>query len=376
MKKLSKLASLTLISLLGVSLAACNKANQTPTPDQTQQASTSQSTATQQAEIYQEVKLAGKTMGTTYHVSFSAQELSGYTAEQVQTKLNEFLVQFNKEVSTYDKTSEISRFNASTEVNMPFAISADFAKVVAKAIELHQLTNGYEDITVYPIVKALGFGPGKAVENLSEADFQRLKDQLGIDKFTLTQDDQGQYFLTKLDPLVQIDLSSIAKGYGVDKLGEIIASLGGKNYIAEIGGEVVAKGVSSYNDPWNVAIEQPTEDGSIKIQNVVALRNQAIATSGNYRNFRYEAGKRITHEIDPFTGRPITHNTASLTVVADNCMLADGLATGLYVMGSEKALELANKHNIAIFLIDFENGQFVTKTSKAFDEQVQLLLKK
>lgn len=370
MKNIKKLSLITLALLTSTTiLASCNKSEQDRVSEQQPQQVAQDSVQTQQ-QVAQEIKLAGKIFGTTYHISYNSNEVGNLTPAQVQQKIEEYLASFNTEVSTYDPNSEISQFNASEETGVKFPIKKDFAANIELAKKLYDTTNHYLDITVYPIVKALGFGPGSAKENLSDQDYQNLKAQLGMDKFELTKDGD-QYSLIKYDGKVQIDLSAIAKGYGVDRVADILSELGVKNYLVEIGGEVVAKGLNSQGNPWVVAIEKPTEDGSIKIETLIALNDQAIATSGSYRNFRYENGKRITHEIDPFTGKSITHNTASLTVIADDCATADGLSTGLYVMGSEKALELADKLGLAILVIDYEDNKFVIKTSKAFDEKVK-----
>ncbi|RIY35724.1 FAD:protein FMN transferase [Psittacicella gerlachiana] len=317
----------------------------------------------------QAVVLSGNVFGTSYHITFMPSEVK-QTPEQVQAGLSKFFSEFNAEFSTYDPNSVISRFNKFEQVDTPFPVSKNFATVIQAADKIREQTNGYEEITVYSLVKAWGFGPGQAEADLTPEKVQQMLTHVGPDKYSLVETN-GQYALVKHDPKVEIDLSSIAKGYAVDLAAQYLNEQGAKNYLVEIGGEIVTKGVNSTGKPWQVAIEQPREDSANSANTIIGLSNKALATSGHYRNFRYVDGKRITHEIDPFTGYSVTHNTVSLTVIADDCMTADGFSTGLYVMGADKALEVAEKYNLAIFVIQYENGKFITRQSSAFSKMVQ-----
>ncbi|MFC6277008.1 FAD:protein FMN transferase [Psittacicella hinzii] len=315
------------------------------------------------------VQISGNVFGTSYHITFLPSEMD-QKPEQIQAGLIEFFKQFNSEFSTYDPKSVISQFNDFDKANVEFPVSRNFATVIAKAREIWEMTEGYEDVTVYSLVKAWGFGPGKANDSLTDEQVKELLTHVGMDKLALIEHQDGTFALVKSDGKLQIDLSSIAKGYAVDLAAQYLAEHGGKNYLVEIGGEIVAKGVNPSNRPWQVAIDQPREDGANSVNTIIGIENKALATSGHYRNFRYVNGKRITHEIDPFTGHSVTHDTVSLTVIANDCMTADGLSTGLYVMGADKALEIAEKYNLAIFTIQFKDGKFVMRQSSAFSKAV------
>lgn len=330
-------------------------------------------TSQQVASNYTWQKISGPTMGTSFNISYSAEKgQQQQDVALVEANVKALLESFNKEFSTYDPTSVISKFNLLEDSDTKYPVSVNYATIVKKATEITQLTNGYFDITVYPLVKAWGFGPGKAQVDLTEEQVQALKQHVGNDKYALI-DEQGQYYLQKHDPQITHDMSAIAKGYAVDLVAQLLDNANINNYLVEIGGEIRTKGVNDAGQDWVLAIEQPNFDGTFDINTKIQINGHAIATSGNYRNFRFAGGKRVTHEINPFTGRPIEHNTASISVVADDCMTADALATGLYVMGSQKALELAQANNIAVFIIDFEDGKFVTKKSAAFDKLVTIV---
>lgn len=322
------------------------------------------------------VNFEGPIFGTAYHITYQAdKEQTAQQLEQVKPQVEQLLQDFNSEFSTYDPNSVISQFNNFKEVDTKFPVSERYATVVKKATEIHDLTNGYYDITIFPLVKAWGFGPGKAMPNLSEDQVKALKENVGNNKYSLVEE-AGKYYLVKHNPEITHDMSSIAKGYAVDLVAQLLRAQGITNYLVEIGGEVDANGLNDQGEPWKLAIQEPNFEGTTDINTIISVNNAAVATSGNYRNFRFENGRRITHEINPFTGYPIEHNTASLTVIADDCMTADALATGLYVLGADKALEIANKNNIAIFVIEFQDGKFITRISEAFPKKVKILERK
>lgn len=315
-----------------------------------------------QAEI---VTLSGKTMGTTYHIKYIDHGIDT-SPEMAHQKIDDVLKEVNNQMSTYQKDSELSRFNQSKEINKPFPVSADFAEVVKAAIDLHQKTNGALDVTVGPLVNLWGFGPEKRADKEPSAEeIAARKVWTGIDKLAVTEAD-GKPALVKKIPELYVDLSSIAKGFGVDKVAGYLESIGITDYLVEIGGEIHTKGVNEKGQSWQIAIEKPEFDGSRSVEQIVGLSNLSMATSGDYRNYFEENGKRFSHEIDPTTGYPIQHNLASITVVNPSCMLADGYATGLFVLGAEKALAVAEKENLAIYMIIKTDKGFETKMSTAF----------
>lgn len=321
----------------------------------------------------QQIALEGKTMGTTYHIKYiddgSLETLP--KPEVVQQQLDTLLKMVNNEMSTYQKNSQISEFNHSRQIDTPFAVSHDFATVVTEAIRLNKVTEGALDVTVGPLVNLWGFGPDKRLNKAPSAEQIAEKAQVvGIEKIAVITEN-GNSALIKKVPELYLDLSSIAKGFGVDKLAEHLEKLGLQHYLVEIGGELRGKGNNLQGQPWRIAIEKPEFAQGTASQITVPLHNLGMATSGNYRNyFEDEQGNRLSHIIDPKTLRPISHNLASITVFAPTTMTADGLSTGLFVLGAEKALEIAEREKLAIFLI-IKNGQnYETKMSSAFEKLI------
>ena len=228
------------------------------------------------------------------------------------------------------------------------------------------------------MVNLWGFGPEKHPERKPTAEqLAERQAWVGIDKLKLTQRD-GKFYLEKSVPQLYVDLSSIAKGFGVDLVAETLEHIGAKHYMVEIGGEIRAKGKNIEGKDWQIAIEKPSFDGSRSVEQVIGLKDLAMATSGNYRIYFEENGQRFAHEIDPKTGYPIQHHLASITVLHPSTMTADGLSTGLFVLGAdglstglfvlgeEKALEVAEKEQIPVYLIIKTENGFETKMSSTF----------
>lgn len=324
----------------------------------------------------QQISFEGKTMGTTYHIKYidDGQIENLAKPEEVQQQLESVLKMVNNEMSTYQKNSQISEFNNFRQVDTPFPVSRDFALVVEEAIRLNKVTEGALDITVGPLVNLWGFGPDKRLNK--EPTVEQINEKakaVGINKIIVTLENNGENSkgnLIKKAPELYLDLSSIAKGFGVDKLAEYLDQLGLQNYLVEIGGELRGKGNNLQGQPWRIAIEKPEfTQGTSQI--TVPLHNLGMATSGNYRNyFEDEQGNRLSHIIDPKTLRPISHNLASITVFSPSTMTADGLSTGLFVLGSEKALEVAERENLAVFLIIKKGQGYETKMSTAFEKLI------
>lgn len=318
-----------------------------------------------------QVTLEGKTMGTTYHVKYIDDGLVDNlpNPEKIQQQIDAVLKEVNNQMSTYQKDSQISAFNGYNHVNSLFTVSPDFAFVVEEAIRLNKITEGALDITVGPLVNLWGFGPDKRLnkEPTAEQIAERSK-SVGIEKLAVAKSDH-KYGLIKYEPNLYIDLSSIAKGFGVDKVARHLETLGLHHYLVEIGGELRGKGKNLHCKPWQIAIEKPTFAQGQAVETIVPLDNKGFATSGNYRNyFEDEQGNRLSHIIDPKQLKPIQHNLASITVIADTSMTADGLSTGLFVLGPEKALEVAEREKLAIFMI-IKNGQdYETKMSSEFEK--------
>ena len=327
----------------------------------------------------EQILLEGKTMGTTYHIKYiddgSVKNLP--KPETIQKELDAILKEVNNQMSTYQRESQISQFNQYHMVDSPFPVATDFALVVEEGIRLNKLTNGALDITIGPLVNLWGFGPDKRLNKVPTAEqiAERAK-SVGIEKllvgFENGDRENGQAFLAKKEGNVYVDLSSIAKGFGVDKVSSHLNNLGINNYLVEIGGEIYGKGNNLKKQPWTIAIEKPEFTQGTSVQIAVPLHNLGMATSGNYRNyFEDEQGNRLSHIIDPKTLRPISHNLASITVFAPTTMTADGLSTGLFVLGADKALEVAEREKLAVFLI-IKNGQeYETKMSSEFKKLIK-----
>ena len=295
----------------------------------------------------------GATMGTTYHVSvvFTEQlEAERQTARLsvLQAEIDAALRQVNAQMSTYDPNSELSRFNASRGIE-PFPVSAATARVVAKALELSELSDGAFDPTVAPLVELWNFGNGRQTPRIPEdAEIDAARARVGYQHLKVQHDPPA---LQKDLPELAVDLSAIAKGYGVDVVSELLAEQSNLSaFMVEIGGEVRTQGLKPDGTPWRISILKPVE-GSFENYRVVGLSSESLATSGNYRNYFDVDGVRYSHTIDPSTGRPVTHDLASVSVLANDCMTADGVATLITVLGPEQGLRFAEEHGYAALLI-------------------------
>lgn len=294
--------------------------------------------------------LKGRTMGTSYSILWPAHIQVDQTI--LRSKVDVILEDINSQMSTYDPNSQLSQFNQSP-APATRSIPSDFFSVMVLSQEIFELTSGYFDVTVGPLVNMWGFGPDKKPTSIpSDAEIQSKQAQVGFSVIGLTA---GQ--LSKSQQRY-IDLSAIAKGYGVDKIAALLDKEGIDAYLVEIGGELRAKGVKAQGKPWKVAVEKPAI-GERAVQVILPLSDASMATSGDYRNFFEMDGERLSHSIDPFTGKPTAHTLASVTVVDENCARADALATAMLVMGAEKAKILAKEQNITAFFIERVEEQFV-----------------
>lgn len=306
--------------------------------------------------------ITGRTMGTTYTIKV----VTGYfgSVSGLQEKVDRRLDEINRSMSPYLKDSEISRFNRFMGVGTEFPISADFLRVMQVAARIHTLSEGAWDGTVNPLVDLWGFGRSSRTDKRPPADkIEVLLGDVGFDKIEIRHSGA----LIKRQAGVTLDLSSIAKGYGVDQVAEEIRRAGFGDFLVEIGGEVYAAGVRPDGRPWRIGINRPKTDARFdEVYKVVALRDRAFATSGDYRNFFVENGVRYSHIIDPITGYPTAHGVVSVSILADNCTLADGLATGVMVMGAEKGLALINRLDRVqgLIIAELPDGTLVDHVSR------------
>lgn len=292
-------------------------------------------------------------MGTTWSVKL-AELPRGVAAEELQSEIDALLELVNDQMSTYRPGSELSRFN-SAQTTEWFPVSAETASTVTRAIEIGRRADGALDVTVGPLVDLWGFGsdprPGRvpSVDELSAA-----REIAGLDRLQARLDPPA---LRKADPRMRVDLSAIAKGDGVDRVGALLDARGLSAWLVEIGGEMSARGRKRSDDPWTIAIEKPISEGRA-IATVLPLEDLALATSGDYRNFFEENGIRYSHTIDPRTGAPIRHGLASVSVFAATCRDADGWATALDVLGPDQGYDRAVEEDLAALFFVREAGGF------------------
>ncbi len=304
------------------------------------------------------VSFHGSTMGTTYNIKFVG---SSGMKNDLKVAVDELLEKVNDSMSTYRKESELSVINNSNSSDW-FTISSGLNKVMKTAMMLSRQSDGAYDVTLGPLVNLWGFGPDGARRVPSPKEIEIAKGRSGYKKIVL---EQGK--LKKNSPNVYIDLSSIAKGYGVDVISEYFELKQIKNYLIEVGGELRASGQKP-DAPWKIAIQTPGQDTS-SIHQVLVLKNYAVATSGDYRNYFDEQNKRYSHTIDARTGVPVENTLASVTVVSESsCMLADGQTTMLLAMGKNKAIRFVEDGRIAAYLIWRKGGQFRVYKSTRFLE--------
>jgi FAD:protein FMN transferase len=304
--------------------------------------------------------VSGETMGTTFKVKFTSQ--SPINLPEIESDINILLKRVNQQMSTYITNSELSRFNKTTDTTW-ISVSDDLAFVVNSAQNISELTNGMFDITVGPLVNLWGFGPEDKPHTIpSEKDIEKAKRVVGYNNIKVQLNPPA---LKKLQPNVYCDLSAIAKGFGVDKISDYLIEKGFPNHLAEIGGELKANG-NKFNKSWIVGISVPTQ--AVTIQEKIKLDNSSMATSGDYWNYFEENGIRYSHTISPLSGKPITHNLASVTIVTTSCMEADALATAIDVMGPLDGLKFANDNELNVYLIVKGEEYFETLQTQGFDK--------
>lgn len=300
----------------------------------------------------QTAELSGETMGTTYSIKY--RDLGDISVGDLLDKVEAELKVVNRQASTYDSQSEISRFNRwkSTE---PFEVSAGFGEMIAESIRISEMTGGKFDITVGPLVDFWGFGAGASEAPRrklpSQSEIDTVLKRIGISKLSYNETSRT---IQKTDPELQLDLSAIAKGIGVDRVAEILAQYT-SDFMVEIGGEVRASGLNPQTEErWLIGIEDPSS-GPIPTQRKmlakVRLEDQSIATSGNYRNFIVIDDKAYQHTIDPTTGYPVEQGVYSVSVVHSDCGVADALATSMMVMSPAEIQSFASENRLGVLAV-------------------------
>lgn len=316
-------------------------------------------------EIKNTIKISGSAQGTTYQITYLAGAHSNF-----REAFDSIFKQIDISLSTYNPSSVISRMNRNDTAVM---VDDLFLEVFDKAVEVSDKTNGVFDMTVAPIINAYGFGFTKK-EKVTEALIDSLLPLVGYKKVRIVNKK-----LVKEMPDVMLDFNALAQGYTVDLLSSFLEQKGISNYLVEVGGELKAKGKRLDDSTWTVGIEQPNEDISegASLRVTLRVKDKALATSGNYKKFFVEDGKKYAHIINPFTGYPAKNNLLSATVVADNCMTADAYATAFMVMGMEESKKFlaANQNlNLEVLFIYDENGKSKIFMSEKFKENIELIL--
>lgn len=306
--------------------------------------------------------LSGPTMGTTWSVKYTG--TPDEDIDSLKADIEAALEQVNAEMSTYRADSVLSQFNqaaAGTLVDLP----ADTQKVLKAAFSLSEMTGGAYDVTVGPLVNLWGFGPETDRFEPPQADeIEAARRRVGWQSLLL----DGPRLLQPGE--VYVDLSSIAKGFAVDKVAELMDKHGLKSWLVEVGGELRARGTKPYGQPWRIAVERPIP-GVREVEQVVALKDMAVATSGDYRNFFESDGKLYSHTIDPRTGYPVQHALASVSVLHKSAMMADGLATAMTVLGPKEGMAFAKANELAVFFIVRTDEGVKELSTPAFDAIVE-----
>ena len=313
-------------------------------------------------EHHEALVLRGPTMGTSYHVTVVGAGAEPATRKRRSALVSAALEEVDASMSNWRDDSELSRFSAHHSAE-PFAASPALRRVVAAAQQIRVASDGALDVTVAPLVRAWGFGPGGDRSPPSEAELTELAAHVGGAKLTVTAE-----ALVKATPKLELDLSAIAKGYAVDLVSERLADAGFTSSLVEIGGELRTRGQAPGDRAWRVGIEQPGSSSEQRVGARLPLGDRALATSGDYRNYYERDGARLSHTLDPRTGRPIAHRLASVSVISQDCMSADGWATALNVLGPEAGFALAKARGLpALFITRRADGAgFEVRETAAF----------
>jgi thiamine biosynthesis lipoprotein len=318
------------------------------------------STATAQRP---QLHFAGATMGSSFNVKIAGAALSPEREAAARAAVQAAFDDVVAKMSTHDAASELSRFNRHAST-VPFALSPDTLQVFALARAVSEETRGAFDITVAPLVDAWGFGPSRHATIPAAERIRALQPAVGYRQIAV---DRAAGAAAKERPAVAADLSGIAKGYGVDVAARALEQLGHTDFMVEAGGEVRTRGNNAAGRPWQIAIERPDAVPQ-RAHFITPLAGQSMATSGDYRIFFEQDGRRYSHEIDPSTGAPATHRLASVSVVAADCAYADAMATALYVLGPQRGHALATERGLAAYFIVREaDGSFTSQATAGFE---------
>ena len=307
-------------------------------------------------------KINGKTMGTYYIINV-VDPPKNISKEKLKIEVFNTLKEINKKLSNWDNSSEVNFFNKSKTL-LPISVSEDLFNVIRASNLIHIKSEGFFDITIDPLIELWGFGYTNKKKKVP-SDIE-IKNALKlVDQSKVLQLNPEDLSITKSNQDVTVNLSSIAKGYGIDIIGKKLKKLGIKNYLIDIGGDILTKGQNTIDKDWVIGIENPNLNKRL-IKEIVNITDKGIATSGDYKNFYEENGVQYSHILNPNSGKPIIHNTKSVTIIHENAMMADGWATALLALGSTKGLEIAEKNKIASLFIIKEKNNFIKIKSSEF----------
>ena len=302
----------------------------------------------------------GRVFGTYYNIRYEARN---DLEDSIQAAFNAF----DNSLSLFNPHSILSAVNE----NRDTTTNSLFETMWAEAEKVYSLSGGAFDVTVAPLVKAFGFGrKSDQFSTISSQTIDSLRAFVGFDKVQLID-----HHIIKSDPRIQIDGGAVAKGQACDLIASLLRSQGCENYLVDIGGEVVAHGLNAKGEPWHVGITKPNlnnEGAQDELQDILAVTDICMATSGNYRNYYYEGTERRSHTIDPRTGYPVQHSVLSATVVSSSCMRADALATACMVLGAEQAIDMINRaEDAACYLIVAKNDSLTVISSQNWAEFIK-----
>lgn len=304
-------------------------------------------------------KLSGSAQGTTWHVSYW--DNTQFDSEDIQAELDAELLRIDSVLSNYREDSVISNVNNNQETEA-IKVDAELIYLIEEARKVHSASKGCYDLTIKPLFSLWGFSK-KALHVPSQEELSNTMYSVGMEKIQ-THESYVQKQLGK----VNIDISSIGQGYSVARLSELLDKKGIKNYIVEIGGELQTRGQKPEMQPWRIAIERPLPEatGFQKIITISTLNPTAIMTSGTYRHYYDESGKRYSHILDARTGSPVTHSTVSVTVIHESPTIADAWSTALLCLGTKEGLSIANKNKLSVLFIDQHNKDIEETSSDLF----------
>ena len=301
----------------------------------------------------------GPTMGSTYSIKY-VRRAGLPAAADVRVEVEKILADIDRQLSTYRSDSDIERFN-DLPANRCQKMPASILKLIRVGEQLSEQSEGSYDLTVEPLLNLWGFGPqGREEKVPAEQALAQARQRVGYQHLRIEGDQ-----LCK-DAAVEVDFNSIAAGYAVDTIAARLEALGIHDYLAEATGELKAAGKKLDGSPWRIALEEPRDDQQVA-ERIVAVDGFGLSTSGDYRNYFEQDGRRYSHTFDARSGAPVSHSLASVTVIHPSALMADGLSTLLLILGPERGWDYAEKHDIGAFFVIRADTGFVTRTSHAFE---------